>query len=85
MAFELVRIENSSSIKKKEGDQLQRDKTYIIKHYKKSLDWIDNLRGLSEAQWRMPIEQMVGCRGNWASSSMGQVCAKSPNPFSVYR
>lgn len=61
MAFELVRIENSSSIKKKEGDQLQQDKTYVIKHYKKSLDWIDNLRGLSEAQWRMPIEP-----GKWS-------------------
>ncbi len=45
----------------KEGDQLQRDKTYVIKHYEKSVDWINHLRGLSEEQWRMPIEP-----GKWS-------------------
>ena len=35
---------------------MQQDKTYVIKHYIKSLDWVDNLRGLSGKQWYMPIE-----------------------------
>ncbi|WP_155593327.1 DinB family protein [Lysinibacillus cavernae] len=35
---------------------MQQDKTYVIKHYEKSIDWISELRSISEDQWRMPIE-----------------------------
>lgn len=40
---------------------MQRDKTYVINHYKKSMDWISDLRSLSEEQWRKPIEP-----GKWS-------------------
>lgn len=35
---------------------MQRDKIYIIKHDERSIDWINDLRRLSENQWRMAIE-----------------------------
>lgn len=40
---------------------MQRDKTDVINHYKKSIDWIGSLRSLTEDQWRMPVET-----GKWS-------------------